>query len=403
MPCYGKSGNQKNTGLSNDRLAGLEVFVNIQIMNEIDGLSKDFGPDHRKFSINGDDDATKLADVMDVRAIQSLMDDFYKITHIGAGILDVSGEILVKTGWQDICTKYHRVHPETRKHCMESDTILTENIRQGEFKLYKCKNNMWDIATPIIVGEKHLGNLYLGQFLFEDEDPDLDLFREQARKYGFDEKGYLEALSRVPRWSRDQIEAVMHFYTDITVIISSLGHKNIQLTKALNEWAVILDELHESEQKFSKIFQVAPILMAISRIENGAFVDVNGEFLNTTGYSRDEVIGRTSVELQLFTESTRKRLIDFLNAEGQISGLEIEIKTKGQQLLNCIFQAQTIEWHGGKFLLTAALDITGRKKAEEERKREMSRIELLNSHMVNRELKMVALKKEILDLKKKPT
>jgi len=372
-------------------------------MNEMDGFSKGLSPDHRKFSVTGDYDATKLADVMDVRSIQSLMDDFNKITHIGVGILDVSGEILVQTGWQDICTKYHRAHPETRKHCMESDTMLTENIRQGEFKLYKCKNNMWDIATPIIVGEKHLGNLFLGQFLFEDEEPDLGLFREQARKYGFDEKGYLEALTRVPRWSRDQVQAVMRFYTDITVIISSLGHKNIQLTKALNEWAVILDELRESEQKFSKIFQVAPILMAISRIENGAFVDVNGEFLSTTGYSREEVIGRTSVELDLMDKPSREKLVSLINEDGQITGLEMDIRTKSQQVLNCIFQAQTIEWHGGKFLLTAALDITGRKKAEEEQKREMSRIELLNSHMVNRELRMVALKKEILELKKKPT
>lgn len=359
--------------------------------------------DQRRFSVNGDFKTLRLSDVMDIRSIQSLMDDFYKITHIGVGILEVSGEILVSTGWQDICTKFHRVHPETRKHCLESDTILTENIKQGEFQLYRCKNHMWDIATPIIIEKKHLGNLFLGQFLFEDEQPDLDLFREQARKYGFDEKDYLEALSHVPRWNREIIHTVMHFYTDITVLISSLGHKNIQLAKALKEWEVILQELRESEQKFSKIFQVAPILMAISLIENGTFIDVNQEFLNTTGYDRDKVIGRTSVELNILDAAARKRLVDFLKETGQIAGLEMEMKTKDQQVLNCIFQAQIIEWHGRKHLLTAALDITARKRAEEERKREMTRIELLNSHMVDRELRMVELKKEIIDLKKKLT
>jgi polar amino acid transport system substrate-binding protein len=41
-------------------------------------------------------------------------------------ILDVSGKILVAIGWQDICTKFHRYHPDTLKNCIESDTILAE-------------------------------------------------------------------------------------------------------------------------------------------------------------------------------------------------------------------------------------------------------------------------------------
>ena len=45
---------------------------------------------------------------------------------------------------------------------------------------YKCKNNMWDIATPLMVGGHHVGNVFMGQFFFDDERPDYELFQAQA-------------------------------------------------------------------------------------------------------------------------------------------------------------------------------------------------------------------------------
>ena len=113
------------------------------------------------------------------------MDDFYELAHIPMAIIDLKGKVLVGVGWQDICTKFHRVHPETCRHCIESDTQLSAGVPPGEFRLYKCKNNMWDIATPIMVGGQHVGNLFSGQFFFEDEPLDYELFRSQARAVRF--------------------------------------------------------------------------------------------------------------------------------------------------------------------------------------------------------------------------
>ena len=63
------------------------------------------------------------------------------------------------------------------------------------------------MATPVMVGGKHVGNLFMGQFLFGDEEPDYDFFRAQAREFGFDEETYLAALAGSPvclgrRWTR---------------------------------------------------------------------------------------------------------------------------------------------------------------------------------------------------------
>ena len=55
----------------------------------------------------------KLSEIVDAQAIQSLMDDFYKLAHIPMSLDDLRGNILVGVGWQDICTRFHRVHPES--------------------------------------------------------------------------------------------------------------------------------------------------------------------------------------------------------------------------------------------------------------------------------------------------
>lgn len=176
-----------------------------------------------------------LADFIDVPALQEIMDNFFSLAGIGVSVVDNSGKILVSTGWQDICTKFHRVHPETKASCIESDIFVSNGVSPGEFKLYKCKNNMWDIATPIVIGNKKLGSLFLGQFFFDDEEIDYALFRKQAYMYGFNEEEYIEALNKVPRWSRNTVETVMKFYTQLVSIISSLSYSNIDKAHLLAE------------------------------------------------------------------------------------------------------------------------------------------------------------------------
>lgn len=103
-----------------------------------------------------------MSGVIDVPPIQSMMDDFFALTNIGVALVDLKGKVLGATAWQDICTKFHRVHPETSSHCVESDTLLSKGVKPGAFKIYRCKNHMWDMATPISVGDQHVGNLFLG-------------------------------------------------------------------------------------------------------------------------------------------------------------------------------------------------------------------------------------------------
>ncbi|HOE11696.1 MAG TPA: PocR ligand-binding domain-containing protein, partial [bacterium] len=205
----------------------------------------------------GDIGTLELSDILDVEALQAVMEEFYRVTRFSTAIIDVQGRVLVSSGWQDICTKYHRIHPETLRNCIESDTALTKGVPEGTYKLYQCKNGLWDVSTPIVVGGNHVGNLFLGQFLFEGEALDIELFRSKARQYGFDEKEYLAALDRVPRWNRETVDAVMAFYTKFTVMISRLSYGNVKLARTLAERDQLLNALLEGETMLSDAQEMA--------------------------------------------------------------------------------------------------------------------------------------------------
>lgn len=196
--------------------------------------------------------ALQLVDIIDVGKLQQLMNEFYRLTSIGIAIVDLHGTVLVATGWQDICTKFHRVNPETCRLCVESDIELSSGAPIGTFKLYRCKNNMWDMATPILLGDRHVGNIFLGQFLIGDETPDYEVFRQQARRYGFDEKEYIAALDRVPRWSRETLNAVMSFYTAMAEMIGNLSYSNVKLVLALEERKRAEAEIGKLNQELEK-------------------------------------------------------------------------------------------------------------------------------------------------------
>jgi two-component system CheB/CheR fusion protein len=204
-------------------------------------------------SPGGDIGNLELADIIDARGVQSLMNDFYKLAHMPMSIIDLKGRLLVGIGWQEICMKFHRVHPETCRNCIESDLQLSAGVPPGEFKLYKCKNNMWDVATPIIVGGKQVGNLFMGQFFFEGEPLDYELFRSQAKEYGFDEKEYIAALEAVPRLSKEDLNASMAFFLKLAEVLSKLSYSNIKLARSLAERDCLMESLTQANTDLAEV------------------------------------------------------------------------------------------------------------------------------------------------------
>ena len=104
---------------------------------------------------------------------------------------------------------------------------------------------MWEVVTPIMVEGQHIGNIFSGQFLFDNEPLDYDLFRSQARKYGFNEEEYIKALEKVPRLSREAVDTSMAFFMTFANMISQLSYSNIKLSQSLEERDAVVEALQE--------------------------------------------------------------------------------------------------------------------------------------------------------------
>lgn len=105
------------------------------------------------------------------------------------------------------------------------------------------------MVTPIMVAGNHIGNIFLAQFFYDDETPDYELFRQQARRYGFNEKEYLAALDRVPRWSSAKVATVVSFYAKFADMISNLGYGAIRIARSLEQQKRLENERRAMEQQ----------------------------------------------------------------------------------------------------------------------------------------------------------
>jgi len=329
-------------------------------------------------------DKLELADIIDIQAVQSLMDDFYKFAHITIALLDLKGNVLVGVGWQDICTKFHRVHPEACKHCVESDTELSTGVPPGEFKLYKCKNNMWDIVTPIIVDGQHIGNIFSGQFFFEDESLDYEPFRVQARKYGFDEEEYIAALERVPRLSRETVEKSMSFFMKLANMLSQLSHSNIKLAQSLEERDTLVEALQESEKRerarsneLETVLDAVPVAVYIAQDPQALKITGNRlsyEWLRVpagTNFSKSAPEGERPEMFNLFKDGREippEKMPSQMSAAGiDINDCELDIVSADGEIRHVLGNARSLRDERGNLRgsISAFIDITERKKAEE--------------------------------------
>ncbi len=123
--------------------------------------------------------------------------------------------------------------------------------------------------------------------------------------------------------------------------------------------------LRESEEKFRKAFQNAPLLLIFTDAEDGAIVDVNEKFHEVSGFSREEVIGKTSVELGWLSPSERIRVVDAMLMKGRLNNFEIITTKKNKEHIHCLCSSEPITLDGKQRILTAIVDITDRKVIEE--------------------------------------
>ena len=124
----------------------------------------------------------------------------------------------------------------------------------------------------------------------------------------------------------------------------------------------------ESEDKFSKLFFSSPTWVAITKLEDGTYLDVNKAFEEMTGFDRKAVIGRTSLELGLWHEpEERKRIVRLAREKGGFREEEVTFFARNGDLLTALWSAAVIDVDNESCLISTVMDITRLKKAEKEK------------------------------------
>ena len=124
--------------------------------------------------------------------------------------------------------------------------------------------------------------------------------------------------------------------------------------------------LRQSEERFSRIFQLMPYPMGLSRRSGGQYVDINPAWVEMSGIPREEAIGRTAIELGIFTPEVRQGLIEQVERTGQLNGYELTVTTRGGAQRTLLQSMRSTEFDGEPCWLFSVHDITDRKREEEQ-------------------------------------
>lgn len=170
--------------------------------------------------------------------------------------------------------------------------------------------------------------------------------------------------------------------------VSGLRNKQGKLTglhglsRDITERKQAEEKLSISEKRFSSIFHFSPDSMSISDTLTGRFIDVNQAFTYWTGYSREEVIGVSALDLNLWVNPhDRNQIINTLLEEGEVYSKEGLMRQKNGNVCNVLLSARLIDLDQKRYLLTLIHDISERKQAEEALKQRDLLFKKLSAHV----------------------
>jgi diguanylate cyclase (GGDEF)-like protein/PAS domain S-box-containing protein len=210
-------------------------------------------------------------------------------------------------------------------------------------------------------------------YWFQDfaNDPDAQVCHNRARTYGWG------AAASLPLHRRGQLAGLLTVYAGEVhafdeAVRSLLLEMAMDISFALDRFADEVDRrrtllsLADSEERYRKAFHTSPDAVNINRLSDSTYIDVNEGFERLTGWSRAEVIGRTSLEFSIWRSvAERTRMLDALSREGVCSNLEAEFFRKDGAVVTVLMSVAVVRLDDEDCFLSITRDITEKKRADE--------------------------------------
>ena len=142
----------------------------------------------------------------------------------------------------------------------------------------------------------------------------------------------------------------------------------IGMVRDITDRKLAEEALLASQEKFFKVFNSAPILISLTNLADGRLLEVNDQYCKTIGYTRKELLGKTTLELGIITPEDRAKLIEVIElATGTPKNIEFLIRSRTGLAIPILLSGSLIEAGGQRILISMVLDITEQKRVEEEK------------------------------------
>ena len=272
-----------------------------------------------------------IRDLVDLDELTRIFERFTEATGFTIGFLDHPDlNVLIGTGWRDICTKFHRSCPASEQICIDSNRSLLDQLDEpGKLVVEECEHGLVDCAFPIIIKGKHIASLATGQMMLRE--PDIDRFKRQAERFGFDEAAYLKALDEIPVISHDKLRSATTFLGEMALVLTELGYSRL----AAKEDALRLENevatRRKAEQSLAE--EREQLLVTLRSIGDGVITtDTSGRVVlmnkvaeELTGWSLAQGVGRPLSDVfNIVNEATGEPCenpVEKVLRSGQIVGL----------------------------------------------------------------------------------
>ncbi len=137
-------------------------------------------------------------------------------------------------------------------------------------------------------------------------------------------------------------------------------------TRDITKRQQALEALRRSEERFATLFRVSPGGIMVTGQADGRYIDVNDTFAELVGYTREELIGRTSLELGILPAADRDLLLSLLKAGGTVHGTDAQIYAKTGETIDVVYFIEPVEIDGEPCLLSSVFDNRVRKQMEQQ-------------------------------------
>jgi len=139
----------------------------------------------------------------------------------------------------------------------------------------------------------------------------------------------------------------------------------ISMVTDITDNSLAMAALRESEEKYAKAFRQSPFWVLITTLADGRYLEVNEAFLRSMGYTREELLGKTTLQTGLWVDFAKRReVVEEIERNGSVSNKEVEFRGKGGQVRSMLLSSEEITIGRERCLVSVAVDITERKQAE---------------------------------------